>query len=61
MKVELLVSRATAGDPQNRGDVIDVDPAEGKRMIEAGQAVPVRRSAAPEKTVAKPKVEKAAK
>lgn len=61
MKVELLVPRATATGAENRGDVIDVDAAEGKRMIEAGQAVLVRSAAKAEKTVPQSKAEKAKK
>lgn len=60
MRVKLLVSRATATEAQNRGDVIEVSDAEAVRMIEAGQAEPVRE-AVPERAMAKPKVEKAVK
>ena len=42
MKVELLVSRAGIDFSQNVGDEIEVSTEEGKRMIEAGQAKPVR-------------------
>lgn len=42
MKVKLLVSRASVEFAQNAGDVIEVDDALGKRMIDANQAVPVR-------------------
>ena len=61
MKVELLEPRAHADGPQDRGDVIEVDAAEGKRMIEAGQARPLRRAMRPETTAQKPKAEKAVK
>lgn len=62
MKVKLLEPRAAADGAQNRGDEIDVSAAEGKRMIDAGQAVPVRGAAkTAEKTVAADKAEKAVK
>lgn len=62
MKVELLVPRATATGSENRGDVVEVSADEAKRMIEAGQAMPVRAAAAAEKTVARTaKAEKTAK
>lgn len=60
MKITLLVSRATANGPENRGDVIEVSEAEAIRMIEAGQAVAVR-SVEPEKAVNSAKSEKAAR
>lgn len=41
MKVKLLVSRAGAGFVQSRGDEIEVDDAEGLRMIDAGQAIEI--------------------
>lgn len=44
MKVKLLTSRAGARWTQQAGDVIDVDNAEGKRLIEKGRAVPVSDS-----------------
>lgn len=44
MKVKLLTSRAGARWTQQAGDVIDVDNAEGQRLIEKGRAVPVRDS-----------------
>ena len=59
MKVELLVSRATATEAQNRGDVVEVSDAEAKRMIEAGQARPVRGGVGPERAVAKKPARKA--
>lgn len=58
MKVELLISRAGPAGAQNRGEVIDVSQQEGKRMIEAGQAIPERKQAA-ETTSSKRKGEKA--
>lgn len=61
MQVKLLQSRATAHGPENRGDVIDVSEAEALRMIEAGQAEPVRSAAAPEKAVRRSKAERAVK
>lgn len=42
MKVKLLVSRAGLAGASSVGDEIEVGEAEGVRMIEAGQAVPVR-------------------
>lgn len=64
MKVKLLVSRAGVGFSQSVGDEVDVSDAEGKRMIEAGQAVPVRetQAKAPKETATKKAVsEKAVK
>lgn len=60
MKIKLLVARATATGSENRGDVIDAPEAEAIRMIEAGQAEPVRE-AKPERAVRRPKAEKASK
>lgn len=42
MRIKLLVARATAKGPENRGEEIEVSAAEGARMIAAGQAEPVR-------------------
>lgn len=61
MKIELLTSRATAEGSQNRGDVIEVSDAEAKRLIEAGQAKPLRSASAPETATPKRKPEKARK
>jgi len=55
MKVQLLTARATVTGAQNRGDVVDVPEAEAIRMIEAGQAQPVREERAPEKAVRRSK------
>ncbi len=60
MKVELLVSRAGPDGAHNRGEIIDVPADEAARMIEAGQAIPVR-GAPVEKAVRAVKVEKAAR
>ncbi len=60
MKIKLLTARAGALGAQNRGDVVDVPDAEAARMIEAGQAEPIRR-VEPEKAVRRPKAEKATK
>jgi len=60
MQIKLLMARATATGSQNRGDVVDVSDAEAVRMIEAGQAQPVR-AAQPEKAIARRNVEKASK
>ena len=51
MKVKLLTSRAGVDFSQNAGDVIDVSEAEGKRMIEAGQAAPIANVVSPEKAI----------
>ena len=47
MKVKLLVSRAGVGFSQNAGDVIDVDPEEGKRLLDRqmAEAVSIRKGA----------------
>jgi len=60
MKIELLISRATVGGSQNRGDIVEVSDAEAQRMIKAGQAKPVRREK-PETAIPKRKAEKASK
>lgn len=60
MKIKLLVSRAGPAGVQNRGDEIDVSGAEAVRMIEAGQAEPVR-AASVERAVKPGKPERAAK
>lgn len=60
MKIRLLTARAGVNFSQNRGEEIEVSKAEAIRMIEAGQAEPVR--AAPvERTVAATRREKASK
>lgn len=52
MKVKLLVSRSGADGAYNVGDEIEVSGDEAKRMIEAGQAAPVRNAGgAPEMAV----------
>jgi len=61
MQVKLLVARATATGSENRGDVIDVSDGEAIRMIDAGQAEPVRAAQAPEKAMRRGKPEKASK
>ena len=53
MKIKLLTSRAGVGFSQNVGDEIEVSDAEARRMIEAGQAAPVRTGKAPERAVKK--------
>jgi len=45
MKVKLLVGRASESHADNPGDVITVDDAEGRRLIEKGRAEPVREKA----------------
>tara|TARA_A100001201_G_C4095729_1_gene203686 strand:+ start:4963 stop:5142 length:180 start_codon:yes stop_codon:yes gene_type:complete len=42
MKVKLITPRAGIGFSQNRGDIIEVDNDEAKRMIEKGQCEPVK-------------------
>ena len=61
MQVKLLIARATAAGSENRGDVVSVSDAEAVRMIEAGQAEPVRTKPAPEKALKRSKAEKATK
>lgn len=60
MQVKLLAARATATGAENRGDIVEVSENEAIRMIEAGQAEPVR-AADPERAVAKRKSERAIK
>lgn len=60
MKVKLLISRGGADFTQNAGDEVDVSAEEGKRMIEAGQAVPAVESKT-EKAVSKKPTQKAVK
>lgn len=60
MKIRLLVARATATGAENRGAEIDVSDAEAVRLIEAGQAEPVR-AVQPERAVPRKRTEKAAK
>lgn len=61
MKIKLLTSRATATGTENRGDIISVSEEEAIRMIDAGQAEPVREERQPEKAVKRSKFEKASK
>jgi len=60
MRIRLLVDRAMALGIQNAGDCLDVDDAEAIRMINAGQAEPVR-DVAPERATPRKKAEKATK
>ena len=60
MQVKLLTARASARGAENRGDIVEVSDDEAVRMIEAGQAEPVR-AVEPEKAVAKRKFERASK
>ena len=60
MKIELLVPRTGVGFSQNRGEIIDVSDNEAARMIEKGQAKPVREQKS-ERAVKKTKAEKASK
>ncbi len=61
MKVKLLQSRATATGAENRGQIVEVSDAEAVRMIEAGQAEPIRENRKVEKAVKKASPEKASK
>lgn len=58
MKVKLLISRAGRNFSQSVGDEIEVGDEEGRRLIEAGKAEPVRERRT-EKAVRKPTTEKA--
>lgn len=60
MKVKLLVSRAGVGFSQNAGDIVEVSDGEASRMIEAGQAEPVRAQPV-ERATKKRRSEKATK
>lgn len=60
MKIKLLVSRSGFHGAQSVGEEIEVGNAEGIRMIEAGQATPVRETKV-ERAVPKKKPEKAKK
>ena len=59
MKVQLLMSRSGPDGTQDRGDIIEVDDAEARRMIAAGQCIPLRtqrsektaKTSAAEKTI----------
>jgi hypothetical protein len=60
MQVRLLVSRAGANFSQSAGETVDLPEGEAVRMIEAGQAEPVRGETV-ERAVAKTRAEKAVK
>lgn len=61
IKVKLLIARATATGPQNRGEIVEVEAATAERMVAAG-AAEIVRSVEIETTSKKSKgVEKAAK
>jgi hypothetical protein len=60
MKIKLLVSRSGADGAHSPGDVIDVGPNEGERMIAAGQAE-IMRAATTERATPNRKSEKAVK
>lgn len=51
MKIKLLTSRSGSDGAFNVGDVIDVPKDEAVRMIEKGQAQPVRGRQSPERAV----------
>ncbi len=53
MKVKLTISRAGPGVVQNAGDEIDVGNDEGKRLIEAGHAIPLAKKKPVERAVKK--------
>lgn len=59
-KVKLLVSRVGPAGSQNRDDVIEVGADEAKRMIEAGQAIPVQSEKREKQTKRMKDVEKRA-
>lgn len=61
MKIKLLIGRGGPNISDSAGDEIEVNDAEGQRMIEAGQAVPVRGAKAETATKKKPATEKADK
>lgn len=61
MRIRLLVSRSGINFTQNNGDEIDVTIAEGKSLIEAGQAELVRQAEPETAITRKPKAEKAVK
>lgn len=58
MKVRLKIGRAGIGFSQNAGDAVDVTADEAKRLIDSGQAEPVKKV---ERAVPKAKAEKAVK
>lgn len=60
MFLKLLTSRCGPNLSQAVGDVIEVGDSEGVRMIEAGQAEPIREKST-DKAVGKKQTEKAAK
>lgn len=60
MKIKLLTSCAGAGFAWSVGDEIEVSDAEAARMIEVGQALPVREAEV-EKAARKQRAEKATK
>lgn len=60
MKIKLLTSRSGADGAFGIGDEIEVPDAEAARMIEAGQALPVRAEKR-ETATRKPRAEKASK
>lgn len=60
MKIRLLVSRSGADGAFSPGAEIDVSDSEAKRMIEAGQAEPLR-AAMPETATPRAKPVKAIK
>lgn len=61
MKVKLTVSRSGPDGAFNVGDEIDVADDEAKRMMEAGQAIPVRGPKVERAVPSRAKAEKAAK
>jgi hypothetical protein len=53
LKVKLLVSRCGTDFVQNAGEVVDIEDAEAKRVIDAGQGVAVEAETAVRKPVVK--------
>lgn len=51
MKIKLLVARSGVDGAQNRGDEIEVSADEAARMINAGQAEPLRNNTKSQKAV----------
>lgn len=58
MKIKLLVARSGLSGAFNAGEILDVDEAEGVRLIQACQAAPVVEKKQPERAVKKENSEK---
>ena len=61
MKVKMLVSRSGPEICDNAGDEVEVIAEEGKRMVDAGQAVAVKATKPTEKATKKGRIETTAK